>query len=112
MLLRNGATWLKWFKTANCPLTTVLSSQVLSGSNWGNLLLWDGNAIKVEICSKGGHCCHAGVVQPFALEDGQLMTFGSDGMIRVTCGRITRRCAGVDNVVTVFPFAPLAGVGL
>ncbi|XP_051907853.1 cilia- and flagella-associated protein 44-like [Hippocampus zosterae] len=56
--------------------------KVLSGSNWGNLLLWDGNAIKVEICSKGGHCCHAGVVQPFALEDGQLMTFGSDGMIR------------------------------
>ncbi|XP_077441864.1 cilia- and flagella-associated protein 44-like isoform X2 [Vanacampus margaritifer] len=56
--------------------------KVLSGSNWGNLLLWDGNAIKVELCSKGGHCCHAGVVQPFALEDGQLMTFGSDGMIR------------------------------
>ncbi|XP_061148876.1 cilia- and flagella-associated protein 44-like isoform X1 [Syngnathus typhle] len=56
--------------------------KVLSGSNWGNLLLWDGNAIKVELCRKGGHYCHAGVVQPFALEDGQLMTFGSDGMIR------------------------------
>ncbi|XP_061603571.1 LOW QUALITY PROTEIN: cilia- and flagella-associated protein 44-like [Phyllopteryx taeniolatus] len=56
--------------------------KVVSGSNWGNLLLWDGNAIKVELCSKGGQCCHAGVVQPFALEDGQLMTFGADGMIR------------------------------
>ncbi|XP_051907851.1 cilia- and flagella-associated protein 44-like isoform X2 [Hippocampus zosterae] len=56
--------------------------KVVSGSNWGNLLLWEGNAIKVEICSKGGRCCHAGVVQPFALEDGQLMTFGSDGVIR------------------------------
>ncbi|XP_077479002.1 cilia- and flagella-associated protein 44-like [Stigmatopora argus] len=56
--------------------------KVVSGSNWGNLLLWDGNAIKVELCSKGGNCCHAGVVQPFALEDGQLMTFGADGMIR------------------------------
>ncbi|XP_054613541.1 cilia- and flagella-associated protein 44-like [Dunckerocampus dactyliophorus] len=56
--------------------------KVVSGSNWGNLLLWDGNAIKVELCSKGGQCCHAGVVQPFVLEDGQLMTIGSDGAIR------------------------------
>nr|XP_057920871.1 cilia- and flagella-associated protein 44-like isoform X2 [Doryrhamphus excisus] len=56
--------------------------KVVSGSNWGNLLLWDGNAIKVELCSKGGQCCHAGVVQPFILEDGQLMTIGSDGAIR------------------------------
>ncbi|XP_061887395.1 cilia- and flagella-associated protein 44-like [Entelurus aequoreus] len=56
--------------------------KVVSGSNWGNLLLWDGNGIKVELCSKGGQCCHAGSVQPFSLEDGQLMTFGSDGAIR------------------------------
>ncbi|XP_061603630.1 cilia- and flagella-associated protein 44-like [Phyllopteryx taeniolatus] len=56
--------------------------KVVSGSNWGNLLLWNGNSIKVELCSKGGQCCHAGVVQPFALEDGQLMTIGSDGVIR------------------------------
>ncbi|KAM9841110.1 cilia- and flagella-associated protein 44 [Aulostomus maculatus] len=56
--------------------------KVVSGSDWGNLLLWDGNAIKVEICRKTERSCHAGTVQPFALEDGQLMTFGSDGVIR------------------------------
>ncbi|XP_042365640.1 cilia- and flagella-associated protein 44 [Plectropomus leopardus] len=56
--------------------------KVVSGSSWGNLLLWDGNAIKVEICREGGRSCHAGMVQPFALEDGQLMTIGSDGAIR------------------------------
>ncbi|XP_061656412.1 cilia- and flagella-associated protein 44-like [Syngnathoides biaculeatus] len=56
--------------------------KVVSGTNWGNLLLWNGNSIKAELCSKGGQCCHAGVVQPFALEDGQLMTIGSDGVIR------------------------------
>ncbi|XP_053196505.1 cilia- and flagella-associated protein 44 [Scomber japonicus] len=56
--------------------------KVVSGTHWGNLLLWDGNAIKVEICRKEGRNCHAGSVQPFALEDGQLMTFGSDGVIR------------------------------
>ncbi|XP_032395282.1 cilia- and flagella-associated protein 44 [Etheostoma spectabile] len=56
--------------------------KVVSGTDWGNLLLWDGNAIKVEICRKGGQNCHAGMVQPFALEEGQLMTFGSDGVVR------------------------------
>ncbi|XP_044029955.1 cilia- and flagella-associated protein 44 [Siniperca chuatsi] len=56
--------------------------KVVSGSDWGNLLLWDGNAIKVEICRKEGRNCHTGMVQPFALEDGQLMTIGSDGVVR------------------------------
>ncbi|KAM6902317.1 cilia- and flagella-associated protein 44 [Xenentodon cancila] len=56
--------------------------KVVSGTEWGNLLLWDGNAIKVEICRKENRNCHAGTVQPFALEDGQLMTFGSDGVVR------------------------------
>nr|XP_061836799.1 cilia- and flagella-associated protein 44-like isoform X1 [Nerophis lumbriciformis] len=56
--------------------------KVVSGSNWGNLLLWDGNAIKVELCSIGGKNCHTGVIQPFSLEDGLLMTIGSDGAIR------------------------------
>uniref|UniRef100_A0A7N6BMS0 Cilia- and flagella-associated protein 44 n=1 Tax=Anabas testudineus TaxID=64144 RepID=A0A7N6BMS0_ANATE len=56
--------------------------KVVSGSDWGNLLLWDGNSIKVEICRKEGRSCHAGMVQPFALEDGQLMTIGSDGVVR------------------------------
>ncbi|XP_045922375.1 cilia- and flagella-associated protein 44 isoform X1 [Micropterus dolomieu] len=56
--------------------------KVVSGTDWGNLLLWDGNAIKVEICRKGGRNCHTGMVQPFALEDGQLMTIGSDGVVR------------------------------
>ncbi|XP_077352720.1 cilia- and flagella-associated protein 44-like isoform X2 [Festucalex cinctus] len=72
-------------KTAATDIESYIElpdGKVVSGSSWGNLLLWDGNAIKVELCSKGGQCCHAGVVQPFALEDGQLMTFGSDGVIR------------------------------
>lgn len=60
------------------------SSQVLSGTTWGNLLLWDGNTIKVEICRKEGRSCHVGMAQPFALEDELVMTMGSDGIIRVT----------------------------
>lgn len=68
---------------------------MVSGSDWGNLLLWEGNMVKVEICRKGGRNCHAGIVQPFALEDGQLMTMGSDGAVRVRHLTLTR-----DNNMT------------
>ncbi|XP_053710641.1 cilia- and flagella-associated protein 44 [Synchiropus splendidus] len=56
--------------------------KVVSGSDRGNMLLWEGTGIKVEICRKDGRPCHEGTVQPFSLEDGQLLTFGSDGVIR------------------------------
>ncbi|XP_015246565.1 PREDICTED: cilia- and flagella-associated protein 44 [Cyprinodon variegatus] len=55
---------------------------VVSGTGWGNLLLWERSTIWAEICRKEGGKCHAGTVQLFTLEDGQLMTFGSDGAIR------------------------------
>ncbi|XP_028274026.1 cilia- and flagella-associated protein 44 [Parambassis ranga] len=61
----------------------VPDGKVISGTSWGNLLLWDGNTIKVEICRKEGRNCHTGTVQPFSIEDGQLMTIGSDGVVRV-----------------------------
>lgn len=32
--------------------------KVLSGTEWGNLLLWDGGFIKVEISRKGKKFCH------------------------------------------------------
>lgn len=74
-----------------CDFWTVstLPPQVLSGASWGNLLVWDGSTIKVEICRKGGKSCHCGISQPFALEDELVMTMGSDGVIRVrvfSCG--------------------------
>ena len=31
---------------------------MLSGTEWGNLLLWDGGFIKVEIAKKGKKPCH------------------------------------------------------
>uniref|UniRef100_A0A673VZL4 Uncharacterized protein n=1 Tax=Salmo trutta TaxID=8032 RepID=A0A673VZL4_SALTR len=46
------------------------------------MLLWDGGLIKVEICRKGGRTCHAGTIQQFALDEGELMTIGTDGAIR------------------------------
>ena len=32
--------------------------KVISGTEWGNFLLWDGGFIKVEIAKKGKKSCH------------------------------------------------------
>ncbi|XP_047450452.1 cilia- and flagella-associated protein 44-like [Mugil cephalus] len=56
--------------------------KVVSGTDWGNLLLWEESDIIMEICRKEGRTCHVGTVQPFSLEDGQLLTIGSDGVVR------------------------------
>eukprot|EP00965_Chrysotila_dentata_P052569 1744148-Pleurochrysis_carterae.AAC.1 len=37
--------------------------QVLSGSDWGNLLLWEGNLIKCEVRRPGGAKCHEGSIE-------------------------------------------------
>ncbi|XP_041088697.1 cilia- and flagella-associated protein 44 isoform X2 [Polyodon spathula] len=57
--------------------------KVVSGSEWGNMLLWDGGLIKVEICRKGGKPCHSGPIHQFVLDEGELITIGADGGIRV-----------------------------
>lgn len=59
-------------------------SQVVSGSEWGNMLLWEGGLIKVELCRKGGRTCHSGAIYQFNLDEGELMTIGSDGAVRVS----------------------------
>ncbi|XP_035267854.1 cilia- and flagella-associated protein 44 [Anguilla anguilla] len=56
--------------------------KVVSGSEWGNMLLWEGGLIKVEICRKRGRQCHAGSIQQFALDEGELITIGTDGAVR------------------------------
>ncbi|KAK3770719.1 hypothetical protein RRG08_037905 [Elysia crispata] len=57
--------------------------KVLSGAEWGNLLLWDGGLIKVEITTKSKKNCHNGPIMQILLDEGELMTVGSDGFIRV-----------------------------
>ncbi|XP_063072845.1 cilia- and flagella-associated protein 44 [Engraulis encrasicolus] len=56
--------------------------KVLSGSEWGNMLLWDGGLIKVEICRREGRTCHSGTIQHFSLDEGELLTIGTDGAVR------------------------------
>eukprot|EP00040_Diaphanoeca_grandis_P030987 m.184465 g.184465 ORF g.184465 m.184465 type:complete len:1849 (+) comp32191_c0_seq1:110-5656(+) len=57
--------------------------KVVSGSEWGNMLLWEGGKIKCEIARKGKHPCHMGSLEVVMLEDAELITAGSDGHIRV-----------------------------
>ena len=57
--------------------------KVLSGSEWGNMLLWDGGLIKVEIGRKNKKPCHNGSIQQIIMDEGELMSVGADGYIRV-----------------------------
>ncbi|XP_031554688.1 cilia- and flagella-associated protein 44-like isoform X2 [Actinia tenebrosa] len=57
--------------------------KVLSGSDWGNMLLWEGGLIKVEICKKGKKTCHQGMIQQFFMDEGELMSIGVDGYVKV-----------------------------
>ncbi|XP_078590601.1 cilia- and flagella-associated protein 44-like isoform X5 [Branchiostoma floridae x Branchiostoma japonicum] len=57
--------------------------KVLSGTEWGNLLLWEGGLIKVEIGRKGRKPCHQGEVEQLVMDEGELITIGADGCVRV-----------------------------
>ncbi|XP_009945583.1 PREDICTED: WD repeat-containing protein 52 [Leptosomus discolor] len=57
--------------------------KVISGTEWGNLLLWEGGLIKVELCRAGRKPCHSGPVSQLVLDEGELVTVGKDGFIRV-----------------------------
>lgn len=54
------------------------------------MLLWDGDLIKVELRRKDGRNCHAGPIHQFALDEGELITVGADGAVRVS--RPNRGC--------------------
>ncbi|XP_019642802.1 PREDICTED: cilia- and flagella-associated protein 44-like isoform X3 [Branchiostoma belcheri] len=57
--------------------------KVLSGTEWGSLLLWEGGLIKVEIVRKGKKPCHQGEVEQLVMDEGELITIGADGCVRV-----------------------------
>jgi hypothetical protein len=59
--------------------------KVVSGSSWGSLLLWiqDSGHIKLEIKRRDLSPCHRGAILDFVLAEGELITTGADGWIRV-----------------------------
>lgn len=64
--------------------------KVVSGTDWGNLLLWEGGLIKCEIVRKGRKNCHNGPVECVIIEENEIISAGADGHIRVR--KIFSRC--------------------
>ncbi|KAG8509536.1 Cilia- and flagella-associated protein 44 [Galemys pyrenaicus] len=57
--------------------------KVLSGSEWGNMLVWEAGLIKVELCRAARKSCHHGPINQIMLDEGEVITIGSDGWIRI-----------------------------
>ncbi|KAJ3173567.1 Cilia- and flagella-associated protein 44 [Geranomyces variabilis] len=57
--------------------------KVLSSTETGNLLLWDGGMIKCELATKGKKPCHQGPIEVITLIDGEVFTAGEDGYVRI-----------------------------
>ncbi|XP_019696509.1 uncharacterized protein LOC105182290 [Harpegnathos saltator] len=57
--------------------------KVVSGCEWGNILLWEEGLISLEICRKHRQPCHAKPITQFEYLNGELISVGMDGWIRV-----------------------------
>lgn len=57
--------------------------KVVSGSEWGNMLLWEAGKIKCEIARKGKKPCHTGRLEVVVMDEGEIITAGFDGHARV-----------------------------
>ncbi|XP_068986815.1 cilia- and flagella-associated protein 44 isoform X3 [Bombus flavifrons] len=55
---------------------------IVSGCEWGNILLWDESLIKLEACKKNKEPAHVGYISQFELLNGEIISVGSDGWIR------------------------------
>jgi len=56
--------------------------KVVTGSEGGNLLLWDGALVKVEIKPKGGGTCHQGMIEMVWQHGDHIVSAGVDGYMR------------------------------
>ncbi|XP_055624931.1 cilia- and flagella-associated protein 44 isoform X2 [Toxorhynchites rutilus septentrionalis] len=61
----------------------LADEKVLSGCLWGNVLVWEAGLIKMEVCRKGRKPCHLGPITQINIREGEVMTCGMDGYIRI-----------------------------
>lgn len=57
--------------------------KILSGAEWGNILVWEHGLITLEVCRKGKRRCHSGNITQIFARDGEIVTIGTDGYIRI-----------------------------
>lgn len=79
--------------------------KVLSGSECGDLLLWEGNLIKVQIKKNNEAPCHDGMIETIMLEDKYFITAGHDGYIKFWDFETIDTAEGSDtsNLVLIDP---------
>lgn len=73
-------------RTEICDILAALAmpgGTVLSGSEWGNILVWQEGLIKFEVCRKNRKICHKGSITHICQNYGDVMTIGKDGYIRI-----------------------------
>lgn len=73
-------------KTEICDIAGAFSmplGSALSGSEWGNILVWEEGLIKFEVCRKNRKRCHDGSISQIYLSNGEVMTVGKDGCVRI-----------------------------
>ena len=66
-----------------CAFVQLPDGKVLSSTETGNMLLWDGGMIKCEIGVKGRRLCHQGRIEAILLIEGEVITAGEDGLVRI-----------------------------
>jgi WD40 repeat protein len=66
-----------------CAFIQLPDGKVLSSTETGNMLLWDGGMIKCEIALKGKRPCHQGKIEVIMMNETEVITAGEDGFIRV-----------------------------
>ncbi|CAG9460447.1 unnamed protein product [Pedinophyceae sp. YPF-701] len=79
--------------------------KVLSGSEYGELLLWDGGLIKAVIRAEGDKPCHAGAVECIYHDKGSnaILTAGADGYIRTWPFKELYEADPEDGIVVSVP---------
>lgn len=73
-------------KFKSCDLLCVCpesSNRVLTTCDWGNILVWEKNCVKFEICRKNRKPCHTGAITQIHLNDERLYTIGMDNFVRI-----------------------------
>ncbi|XP_017587422.1 PREDICTED: cilia- and flagella-associated protein 44 isoform X1 [Corvus brachyrhynchos] len=99
-------------KTAVSDITGFVElpdGKVVSGTEWGNFLLWEAGLIKVELCQVGHKPCHKGPITQLVLDEGDLYSVGKDGVIRVWNFEVIDTADPVDDtgLVEVEPMSEL-----
>lgn len=83
--------------------------KVLSGSDWGNILVWENDSIKYEVFRKNHKTCHQGPITQIICQDQDVLTISMDGYVRLWFWETVESSVPVEgeNFVEVEPIYEL-----